>query len=112
VSLTELTEAPFCQFCQCPTLGALKFRDRSLPSQLCPNRRLTPTAVDTAASRSPTSTGDDQPVRWRSVRRWHGRAVECHEQAEVDRILAAAQPAVRPELVRDPAEVTLRGELP
>jgi hypothetical protein len=37
--------------------------------------------------------------------------VECHEQAEVDRILAAARRAVRAELADDPGEVALRGEI-
>ena len=38
--------------------------------------------------------------------------IACYEQAEVDRILAAAHRAVAPHLAGDTAEVTLRGELP
>lgn len=36
----------------------------------------------------------------------------CYERAEIDRLLDAGLRAVAPELVRDEAEVTLRGELP
>jgi hypothetical protein len=41
-----------------------------------------------------------------------GAHVGCYEQAEIDRLLAAAASAVDPRHADDPAEISIRGELP